>query len=411
MKLENLTCRICGSVTKTLIDLGQMPPANFLGETAHSQCKTFPLEVEFCGECKNLQLGFCLDNELLYGEYVYETPKSESLSRHYNEIIHYLIRGSYIHTGSSVLEVGSNLGYFLNHLKPHVDNVQGVEPAKRIAKKANKLGIDTINDFFSKNFVEEYLTKNSNPTAIFARHCFAHNKDIHELLGASRRLLSDDGFLFVENAYALDTIRKNEFDQIYHEHMYYFSVTAMSAALQLNGLRLVDVVRSDVHGGSIMFIACHEKASSLALPTVSELMEVEKNVLTENAVTALANHAYSYRSVLQHLLHLIKSADMTIYAYGATAKASTLLNFLKLDPGTIKFCIDNTPVKQHKFMPGTAIEIVPEKILEENPPDYILLTAWNYCEELVAKIKKTKSSSSFLILPFPNLVIKKIDEM
>lgn len=410
MSLENLTCRICGSAVKTLIDFGQMPPANSLAKTAHEQCDTFPLEVEFCGECKNLQLGLCLDNTMLYEEYVYETPESESLDKHYNEIINYLKKQNYIRTCTHVLEVGSNLGHFLNHLKPHVDNVQGVEPAKRIAKKANELGLDTINDFFSTDFVKKYLKTKAKPDAIFARHCFAHNKSIHELLGASQRLLSDEGFLFVENAYALDTIRKNEFDQIYHEHMYYLSVTSMSAALHLNGLKLIDALRSDVHGGSIMFIACQERSPLSMLPIVSELLEVEKNGLTENAVTGLANYAYSYRSVLQHLLHLIESADMTIYAYGATAKASTLINFLKLRPGTIKYCVDNTPIKQHKFMPGTTIEIVPETILEEDPPDYILLTAWNYSEELVSKIKKTKSSSSLLILPFPNLVISEIDK-
>jgi SAM-dependent methyltransferase len=361
---------------------------------------TYPLVLEWCVECGNLQLRDCLASDDLYRNYLYVTPKSETLSKHYDYLQNYLASQHYITPDSFVLEVGSNAGLFLKHVKPRVGKVLGIDPAENICRLAVESGIDTICDFFSPESSRAIAKQYGKPDLIVARHCFAHNCDPHPLIAGAASLLSDGGHLLIENAYALNTIENNEFDQIYHEHMFYFSIRSMSRLLALHGMHLVDVVMSLVHGGSAIFVARRETDASVSESTAQYLTR-EAKFMTRAKLEQFATNTRAIGANLRSLINDLYGAGKRIYTYGATAKGNTLLNYVGLTQSVISACVDSTPLKQGKYLPQSGIPIISEEEGAKDPPDYYLLTAWNYKEEIIAKVRAGGNFHSKFIIPIP----------
>src|SRR2546427_202377 len=286
-----MTCRICSSATHTLLDLGESPPANSLKQSPDQPEESYPLVLEQCDRCGNVQLRDCVDARALYSQYLYMTPDSPSLTRHYTALEQHLTDRGVVRADATVLEIGSNTGMFLRHLQPRVRRVVGIDPAANICQVANASGIETVCDFFDAGsaatlkdrfghpdlIVGEAMPCHNevgvpksiffdagsaatlkdrfgHPDLIVARHCFAHNRDPHEILRGVTTLLDPQGHFLIENAYLLNTIENNEFDQIYHEHMFYYSIRSMQALLARHGMHIVDVLLVPVHGGSIGFL-------------------------------------------------------------------------------------------------------------------------------------------------------------
>lgn len=400
-----MTCRICNNSTYTILDLGSTPPANSFMSSIEGEIENFPLVLEYCLSCSNLQLRDCLNSDDLYKNYYYVTPKSQTLDSHYSFLTNFLLAKNYLNSESSVVEVGSNIGEFLKHLKPHVGSIIGIDPAKNIAMEANRLGIETICDFFSVATADSIKKKYGSADTIIARHCFAHNASPHDLLQGVKLLMAPEGHVIIENAYAVNTIEGNEIDQIYHEHMFYYSIQSMSKALELNGLVLVDLLISLVHGGSISFVAKHAENNPTVSDSVADYLSYEKTVLTESRLLDFASSAFKIKLELKTLVKKLLNEGKTIYSYGATAKGNTLLNFIGFDNESISYCVDNTDIKIGKFLPGSKIKIIDEEEALKNPPDYFLLTAWNYRDEIISKTRKSGNYSSSFIVPFPRLTI------
>lgn len=400
-----MECRICSKDTTEILNLGNTPPANSLLDTSTTSQEEFPLILEYCQRCHNLQLRDCLDATDLYKNYLYVTPDSSMLKSHYKYLCDYLHSSKYITKESFVVEVGSNIGYFLSFIEGSVSKVLGIDPAENICKMAEKNGIQTICDFFNKDSAKQIKENIGTPDVIIARHCFAHNDNPHELMKGVVELLPKNGKLVVENAYALNTIENNEFDQIYHEHMFYYSIRSMSTLLEIHNLVLIDVLISLVHGGSIIFVAEHKSHDNKISESVSQYLTNEELTLNNKTLLGFANKAFEIRNNLKILIAELKSENKTIYTYGATAKGNTLLNFVGLTSSEIQFCIDNTPIKQGKFLPKSQIKIISEDEGLSNPPDYFLLTAWNYKDEIIKKVRGAGNYHSKFIIPFPSVHI------
>jgi len=229
----------------------------------------------------------------------------------------------------------------------------------------------------------------------------AHNPDPHLLISAASDLMTDDALLIIENAYALNTVQQNEFDQVYHEHMFYFSIQSMSALLALHGLHLVNSFLAPVHGGSIVFVAKRRCSTDDVSPAVNELLERELALLTPAAFRRFRANTESIRSSLRALVLDSVARGKSIYTYGATAKGNTLLNYVGLTREQIPFCADSTPVKQGKYLPQSLIRVVSEEEALASPPDYFLLTAWNYRDEIIAKVRGSGNDRSRFIVPVP----------
>ncbi|TLZ04559.1 MAG: class I SAM-dependent methyltransferase [Gammaproteobacteria bacterium] len=401
-----MSCRICGaSATRTVLDLGVSPPANSLLDRPDESQNCFPLVLEHCPHCANLQLRDCLDATELYRNYLYVTPDSRALQEHYEQLHHYLTARGYLAPQAFVLEVGSNVGLLLQYLQRKGFKVLGIDAAANICRMARDAGVNTICDFLGVTSARAIRDTYGMPDLLIARHCLAHNADPHAMIAAAAELLDKSAHLVIENAYALNTVENNEFDQIYHEHMFYYSVRSMQTLLASHGMHLVDVFLTPVHGGSIVFIAKRKSPDDHLAPEVESLAVREDQALTATAFERFAANAAGIRRSLRTLITELTSRGHDIYTYGATAKGNTLLNYVGLTREDIRYCVDSTTIKQGKYLPQSRIEVISEESAYASAPDYFLLTAWNYKEEIIAKVRQAGNRRSRFILPIPSVHI------
>ncbi len=395
-----MTCRICESPTKQVLDLGVSPPANSFKRSPDEQQEPFPLVLEWCKKCDNVQLMETLDSAELYRNYLYVTPDSTMLTAHYEFLHDYMVANELLNSKSFVVEIGSNAGHFLNHLGATARQILGVDPATRIAAMANEAGVPTIADFFDASIAEQIVAEYGYADLVVARHCLAHNESPHEMMEGARALLNSHGRLVIENAYVLNTLENGEFDQVYHEHMFYFSIRSMKALLRRHNMHLVDVMMSLVHGGSIIFVA----AVGQSVPTSDKVRMYEARerlFLNADAFERFAQRARQIRTQLRELVGELNSQGRVIDTYGATAKGNTLLNFAGFTSEQIRYCVDSTPMKQGLFLPQSNIEVISEETAAKEPPDYFLLTAWNYQDEIVSKVRESGNYASKFVIPIP----------
>ncbi|MGK7877536.1 MAG: methyltransferase domain-containing protein [Xenococcaceae cyanobacterium] len=396
-----MNCRICSAEVSLLVNLGTFPPANSLKKSPEQFQESYPLVLDICKSCGNVQLRSCLDEEALYKDYFYVTPSSTILSHHYESLQSFLFRNSYLKRNSFVLEIGSNIGHFLDYIKPRVAKVLGIDPATNICKLANQRGVHTVCEFFNYESSVQLKKTFYPPDIIVARHCLAHNYNPHSILDGVTNLLDRSGFFIIENAYLLNTIKNNEFDQIYHEHMFYYSIRSMKALLALHGMHIVNILMSPVHGGSIIFVTKKIAPNDRISQAVEKYTERENIFLTKSAFKRFVDNTFEFKKKLSKLLTDLRAAGQKIYSYGATAKGNTLLNFMGLTSKEIQYCVDNTLSKQGRYLPQSNIKIISEEESQKQPPDYFLLTAWNYKDEIVTKVRQAGNYTSLFIVPIP----------
>ena len=395
-----MTCRICESTTREVLDLGVSPPANSFKRSPDEQQEPFPLVLEWCKRCDNVQLRDTLDSAELYRNYLYVTPDSTMLTAHYEFLHDYLVANRLIDPQSFVVEIGSNAGHFLKRLSITAPQILGVDPATRIAAMANERGVPTIADFFDPSIAGQIVAEHGHADLVVARHCLAHNESPHEMMRGARALLSPQGRLVIENAYVLNTLENGEFDQVYHEHMFYFSIRSMKALLRRHNMHLVDVMMSLVHGGSIIFVAAMGQGGRTS-DEVRMYEARERLFLNDKAFERFAQRARQIRTQLRELVAELNSQGRIIFTYGATAKGNTLLNFAGFTSEQIPYCVDSTPMKQGLFLPQSNIEVISEETSAKAPPDYFLLTAWNYQDEIVSKVRESGNYTSKFVIPIP----------
>ena len=404
-KEKNKECRLCNSVTRQIVDLGTSPPANNFIDTIGDEFTSFPLVVDFCDNCKCIQLRDCLDEEFLYSHYTYMTPDVDSLTEHYDDLINHLQTNSYISEKSRCLEIGSNNGLFLKQLSNKVQSVMGVDPAANIAKIANDLGVETLTAFFDSPTSEQIRADKGKMDLVIARHMFAHNSKPEKILLGIKNILNSEGIIMIENAYAVPTLQNGEFDQIYHEHMFYYTVRNMSNLLSNLDFDLIDVFDSQVHGGSIGFLASHKGVRKVNKRVASYLSKEDDLFIEDKIFKQFLNKIASIKTKVLSELEGDYSNNKTLASYGATAKAFTMFSFLGLDDSKIKYCIDTSPTKIGKFFPIYNIKVVSEEHFRNDPVDTLLVTAWNYKEHIKSKSKTIFKPGTKLLFPLPDFEI------
>lgn len=400
MHSNNSICRICAHETELITHLCDSPPANNFDDTfvKNGESITYPLVLDFCPNCFNIQLRHCLGEELLYSNYSYVTPDTESLENHYKDILNYLQKNILNFNNLNIVEIGSNNGLLLNFLKPHVNSVLGIEPATNVANISKDAGIDVLNNFFTLDIAKDISDRNIK--LVIARHMFAHNSDPKELILGMKHLIGDDGFVLIENAYALDTMLHGEFDQIYHEHMFYYSALSMLNLLKQYDLHLFDIFFSDVHGGSIVFIASSTKYAYTE--TLSKQIEYEKDLFNRNKIfNIFLSKIEAVKDFVQNKISIGLDENKIIASYGAPAKAFTMFSLLNLNQNTIKFCVDTTSFKIGKRFPVSNIPIISEEDLINHDYDILLVNAWNYKDDIIKKADKIFKPGTELIFPLP----------
>src|SRR5262249_1242610 len=383
--LNGTHCRSCGQDgLHPVLSLGCTPVAEALrpGEQLAERERSFPLNVSLCGGCGLMQIRETVPAEELFcRDYPYFSSFSPALLHHSRENALRLIESRHLNASSLVVELASNDGYLLRNFVEHGIPVLGIDPAEGPARAAEKIGVPTLCTFFGKDLAQQLRAEGKRADVIVANNVLAHVPDLNGFVEGIRVLLKDDGVAVIEAPYVRDLIEHCEFDTIYHEHLCYFSVSAVDRLFRRHSLYLNHVDHLPIHGGSLRY---HVEPREAVQDSVKSFLrgEGEAGLVDLDYYHDFAGRVDHVRVSLLDLLTRLKSEGKRIAAYGAAAKGSTLINYIGVGKQFIDFVVDRNTHKQGLFMPGQALPIfAPSRLLEEQP-DYVLLLSWNFADEI-----------------------------
>jgi len=408
VSVENKSCRSCGETgLEEVLSLGHTPLANALLTTEQLDRpeETYPLDLAFCPRCSLVQITETVPPEKLFGEYLYFSSFSDTMLRHAEEVVGRLVPSRGLGTESLVVEIASNDGYLLQYYKRAGVPVLGVEPATNVARVAEEeRGILTLTEFFGEQLARRLADEGQRADVIHANNVLAHVADLNGVVEGISLLLKDDGVAVIETPYVKDMIDGREFDTIYHEHLCYFSLTALDRLFGRHGMVIEDVERIPIHGGSIRVFAGKGNERS---PSVDRMLEEEAGWGADRfkAYRRFGTEIERLREELLALLRDLKAQGKSIAVYGASAKGSTLLNYFGIGRETLGFVADRSTIKQGLYTPGTHLPICPPEKLLEDMPDYVLLLTWNFAEDILAQQEEYRRRGGRFIIPIPELEI------
>lgn len=404
MSQNEVVCRSCGHTElDTVLDLGTTALADrMLYEKQLDEPEpAFPLEVVFCPKCSLVQIMETVDPEVLFDEdYPYFSSFSNYLLDHSKKNVLELITRRKLNADSFVIELASNDGYLL---KNYVDNgvpVLGIDPVPALCEAAEKIGVPSRAEFFGLEVAQRLVGEGKQADIIHANNVLAHVADTNGFVAGIAALLKDDGMAVIEFPYVRDLIDHCEFDTIYHEHLCYFSVTAVDHLLRRHGLYLNDCWRLPIHGGSLrLFI---EKKDA-PLDSVVELLAEEKKLGLDRLdyYRKFSDRVATLKVDLLKMLTDLKADGKRIVAYGAAAKGSTLINYVGIGQDILDFVADKNVHKQGRYMPGQKIPIVAAEQIQAEQPDYVLLLPWNLETEILAQEQAFRDAGGKFIIPVP----------
>jgi len=362
----------------------------------------YPLELNFCQDCGLVQVTGVIDPELIYGEYLYETSISLNLQKHFSHYVNEVMRRINPEKGSLVIDIGSNDGTLLKFFQEHGLRALGVEPAHEIAKKVTASGTETIAGFFSADFARSIKKDRGCPTIITANNIFANVDDCDDFIAGIKELLAPGSVFIFETGYMVDTIGNTIFDNIYHEHVCYFSVKPLVKFFNKNGLEMINVERVATKGGSIRCTVQLQGGKRSVSPAVTELMTLETELGFDSLIPfkAFVDRVESIKKQLTERLLDIKAQGKTIAGYGASVGVTTMMYYFNLKD-IVSFLVDDNPIKFDLYSPGHHIPVLSSEALYERKPDYVLNLAWRYTVPIVQRHQRYLKQGGRIIVPFP----------
>jgi SAM-dependent methyltransferase len=404
----SFVCRSCrGAHLAPVIDLGETPLANALRDSAAPDASEprYPLKAVFCRDCSLVQITETVPPDILFSHYLYFTSFSDTAIAAARALAARLIGERHLSASSLVLEAASNDGYLLRHYRDGGIPVLGIEPAENVAAAANRNGVPTRCLFFGRDTAAALAAEGLRCDVFHANNVLAHVADLDGFVAGIATVLKPDGVAVIEVPYLRDLIDKVEFDTIYHEHLCYFSATALDTLFARHRLTLADVERIPIHGGSLRLTVAH--AGAPRSPNVAGILAEERRIgMTEfDYYAGFAVRVASLRRALRDLLFELKRGGHAIAAYGASAKGATLLNTFGIGRDLIDYVVDRSTVKQGRLTPGTHLPIAAPEVLCERQPDYVLLLSWNFADEILQQQSRYRAAGGRFILPVPEVRI------
>jgi nucleoside-diphosphate-sugar epimerase/SAM-dependent methyltransferase len=376
-------CRSCGSKDlKDVLSLGMSPLANNLLNNGTNKADMYPLEIKYCEKCHNVQLSYVVEPSKMFDNYLYVSSTAASFRKHFEEAAQKYYKEFNLDSESLVVDIGSNDGVFLKPMKDLGVQVVGVEPAKNVSQIANDKGIETINSYFNIDSIKKIMSKYGKADIVTASNVFAHSDELVEITHNTFKLLKEDGSFIVEVQYLLDTISDMTFDNIYHEHVNYWSVTSMNNFFNKLGYHVYKVDHVNTHGGSIRVYV--NRNGKNVDNSVLEFLSKEKDFgITEyKTYRDFAKRVNQIKSNVNKNIRDLKEKHGKIAAYGSPAKATTALNFFGINSDIIEYTIEDNELKNNKFIPGVNIPIKNKQYAFDNLPNVIIVLAWNFFEEI-----------------------------
>jgi hypothetical protein len=403
------SCRSCGSQDLSIVlSLGKTPLANaLLTQQAKGEPEPrYPLDLVLCTGCSVLQITETVPPEVLFRDYRYFSSFSDTMLKHSKALADRMANDLTLGKNSLAAEIASNDGYLLKNYVERGVPVLGIEPALNVAKVAEQNGVRTLPEFFGKELADKLVADGMRAHVLHANNVMAHVPDINGVVAGIAAFLAPSGVFVMETPYAKDMIDHVEFDTIYHEHLFYYSLTALSALMERHGLVVSDVERLTIHGGSLRVFVKHGATSSRG-PRAAALLaeELAWGVGRPEAYAPFRESVGHLKHDLVALLRRLKAEGKRIAAYGAAAKGSTLLNHFDIGSDLLDLVVDRSTHKQGRFMPGVKIPILSPDSLIQSRVDYALLLTWNFADEILAQQSAYRAAGGKFIIPVPEVRI------
>lgn len=380
-------------------DLGNIPLVNNLCNSREEalNAERFPLNINYYPSSGESSLNFAVDSELLFKNYLFKSEVNIPYIEHCKKMFKFIQEYVKITALTKIVDIGGNDGTLLATFKEVSEkdiNVLNVDPSENLAPLSEAKGVPTLTEFFGVNTVD----KIGKVDVVTSTNVFQHLKDINGFAEGVSKILTKHSIWILEFPYWIHDMKTNQFDQIYHEHMYYHSITPIKMMMEKHGMKLINVTKQNIHGGTLRLVIVKKESKLTPDITVEAYLQLEKNYGLEYHIKwgdQVQEHIKNSRDFIKK----IKNSGKTIYGFGAAAKGCIYLNAMGLTDLHLDYIIDDTDLKQGKFVPGTGIKIVSRDILKEKQPDYILILAHNFADYIMESLKESYSGNFIILIP------------
>ena len=407
-----MNCRFCKNELKyVFIDLGKTPPSNsYLNEWELKEPESnYPLKVFVCSNCFLVQVDeYKKANEIFDKEYAYFSSFSSSWLQHSKAYAEKMINHFGYNKHSLVIEIASNDGYLLQYFKEKGIPALGIEPSESTAKVAREKGIESITEFFGKEFAKKLVLEKGKADLLIGNNVLAHVPDINDFVSGLKLALKDNGIITIEFPHLKNIIINNQFDTIYHEHFSYLSFITVNKIFNAHDLEIFDVEEIPTHGGSLRIFAKHKKDVSKATENSVKLLLTAEHNLGIDSIKYYSGFQQKVNAIKDDFITFLiqcKKQNKKVAAYGAAAKGNTLLNYCEIKNNLISFVVDASPHKQGKYLPGSHIPIVQENKIKEEKPDFIIIFPWNIEKEITAQLSYINDWGGKFVKAIPHFQI------
>lgn len=407
-----MNCRFCHTELKDVfVDLGHAPFSNaFLKkEELHKPEKYYPLKVFVCRNCYLVQTGEEINSEEIFNEeYIYYSSFSKSWLKHSEEYVEKIMERYSFDSSSLVIEIASNDGYLLQYFKEKNIPVLGIEPSKGTADVAIQKGIETRIEYFGKETAENLAEQHLKADLLIGNNVLAHVPDINDFVSGLKTVLKEGGIITMEFPHLLQLVQKKQFDTIYHEHFFYYSLSTVNRVFNAHELEVFDVEELSTHGGSLRIYAKHAGNQKHKITdNVSRVIGIESSFKMNSPefYHAFQNDVNEIKINFLEFLITQKKLNKKVIGYGAAAKGNTLLNYCGIKNDFIHYLVDASSYKQGKYLPGSNIPVVNEDKIKEDKPDYVVIFPWNIKEEIMDQLSYIRSWGGKFVIVIPVLEV------